>query len=190
MVSCHDGEGHENVMTAAWAGTVCSDPVMVSVSIRKKRYSHDMIVKTGEFVINLVSRNQVKACDYVGIKSGANIDKFALKGDLRITRMDSCKVKAPSIAESPICLECVVRQIIELGSHDMFIGEVVSVSVDEKLLDEKGSLDLRKADLIAYNHGQYYALGDNLGKFSYSTHKLERQKTRESINKEKRHSKK
>lgn len=183
MISCRDTDGNENIMTAAWAGTVCSDPVMVSVSIRKSRYSHDMIVNSGEFVVNLTSRELVKAADYVGIKSGRNIDKFNLYGDLHLTRMDSHVVKAPSIRESPLCLECKVKQILELGSHDMFIAEVVCVSVDDRIIDKNDKLDLKKADLVAYSHGEYYALGDLLGRFAYSTHKAERLKTRQLKNK-------
>ena len=182
MISCRDTDGRENIMTAAWAGTICSDPVMVSVSIRKSRYSHDMIVRSGEFVMNLTSRDLVKAADYVGMKSGRNVDKFNLFGDLHLTRMDSQKVKAPSIAESPVCLECKVRDVIELGSHDMFIAEVVCTSVDESIIDRNGKLDLKKADLVAYSHGEYYALGEKLGSFSYSTHKDERLKTRQAKN--------
>ena len=183
MISCRDTDGRENIMTAAWAGTICSDPVMVSVSIRKSRFSHDMIVRSGEFVMNLTSRKLVKAADYVGIKSGRNIDKFNLFGDLHLTRMDSHVVKAPSIRESPLCLECKVKQILELGSHDMFIAEVVCVSVDDRIIDENDKLDLKKADLVAYSHGEYYALGDLLGRFAYSTHKAERLKTRQIKNK-------
>lgn len=171
MISCADEEGNANVMTAAWAGTVCSDPVMVSVSIRKERYSHAMIEKTGEFVINLTTRKLAKVTDFVGVRSGRDIDKFALEGDLKLTKEPSKIVKAPCIAESPLCLECKVRQIIPLGSHDMFIAEVVSTNVDEKLLDENGRLDLEKADLIAYAHGEYYGLGKKLGKFGYSVQK-------------------
>ena len=186
LVSCADAEGNANVMTAAWAGTVCSDPVMVSVSIRKSRYSHDMIVNSGEFVMNLTSRDLVKAADFVGIKSGRNIDKFNLFGDLHLTRQKSQMVKAPSIAESPLCLECKVKQVLELGSHDMFLAEVVCTTVDESIVDENGRLDLDKADLVAYSHGEYYALGEKLGKFSYSTQKAEKLKTRQAHNKEKK----
>ena len=186
MISCRDTDGRENIMTAAWAGTVCSDPVMVSVSIRKSRYSHDMIMRSGEFVMNLTSRKLVKAADYVGIRSGRNIDKFNLFGDLHLTRMDSHMVQAPGIAESPICLECVVKDVIELGSHDMFIAEVVCTSVDENIIDENGRLDLNKADLVAYSHGEYFALGEKLGKFSYSTHKDEKLKTRQENNRKKK----
>ena len=177
MISCRDNDGSENIMTAAWAGTICSDPVMVSVSIRKSRYSHDMIVRSGEFVMNLTSRDLVKAADYVGIKSGRNVDKFNLFGDLHLTRMDSQKVKAPSIAESPVCLECKVRDVIELGSHDMFIAEVVCTSVDESIIDRNGKLDLKKADLVAYSHGEYYTLGEKLGSFSYSTGQKQNENT-------------
>lgn len=171
MVSCADEEGNANVMTVAWAGTVCSDPVMVSVSIRKERYSHAIIERTGEFVINLTNRKLTKVTDFVGVRSGRDIDKFNLEGDLKITKQPSKVVKAPCIAESPVCLECKVRQIVRLGSHDMFIGEVVSTDVDESLLDENGRLDLQRADLIAYSHGEYYGLGKKIGKFGYSVQK-------------------
>ena len=178
MITCADDEGNANVMTAAWAGTVCSDPVMVSVSIRKERYSHDIIAGSGEFVICLVSRPLAKVTDYVGVRSGRDIDKFDLKGDLHITEEDAKIVRAPLIAESPLCLECKVRQIIELGSHDMFIGEVVCTDVDERYLDANGRLDLSKADLVAYNHGEYFALGEKLGKFGFSVRKPRWKKTK------------
>lgn len=175
LISCCDKEGNANVMTAGWAGTICSDPVMVSVSIRKERYSHHMIQETGEFVMNLTSRSMVRAVDYVGIYSGAKIDKFDLPGQLHLTKEESHVVKAPSIKESPICLECKVKQVLELGSHDMFIAEVVSSDIDEKLLDENGRLDLSKADLITYSHGEYFALGKKLGKFGFTTLKSEQE---------------
>ncbi|MBR3349340.1 MAG: flavin reductase family protein [Solobacterium sp.] len=177
MITCRDENGKDNVMTAAWAGTVCSDPVMVSVSIRKERYSHDIIEKSGEFVICLTNRRLAKVTDFVGVRSGRDIDKFALENDLKITRAKAKYVSAPLIAESPICLECKVTQILELGSHDMFIAEVVSTDVDDAYLDENGRLDLRKADLIAYSHGEYYSLGTLLGKFGYSVKKPRRKKT-------------
>ena len=177
MITCRDENGKDNVMTAAWAGTVCSDPVMVSVSIRKERYTHDIIAKSGEFVICLTNRRLAKVTDFVGVRSGRDIDKFALENDLKITRAKAKYVNAPLIAESPICLECKVTQILELGSHDMFIAEVVSTDVDDAYLDENGRLDLRKADLIAYSHGEYYSLGTLLGKFGYSVKKPRRKKT-------------
>ncbi len=171
LVSCCDNEGHKNVMTVAWAGTICSDPVMLSVSIRKSRYSYDMIKSTGEFVVSLVNEQLTKVTDYVGVKSGRDVDKFALEGDLKLTAIPSEKVKAPSIAESPVCLECVVKDVLELGSHDMFIAEVVATNIDEEYLDENGKLDLEKADLVSYSHGEYYILGKKLGKFGYSVRK-------------------
>ena len=169
-------DGHDNVMTAAWAGTVCSDPVMVSVSIRKSRYTYDLIKNSGEFVLNLVSEDLVKASDYVGVFSGRNIDKFDLKDDLKLTKEKSSKVNCISIAESPLTLECKVEQILELGSHDMFIGRVVATGVDEKLLDENDRLDLDRANLIAYCHGEYRSLGKKQGSFGYAVRKKTRQK--------------
>lgn len=171
LVSCTDGEGHDNVMTAAWAGTICSDPVMVSVSIRKERLSHEYISETGEFVINLTTEDMAFVTDYMGVKSGRNIDKFAQAGKLKLTKIPSEKVSAPAIAESPVCLECKVKQVLELGSHDMFIAEVLTTNVDENYLDENGKLDLNKAKLLAYNHGEYFGLGECLGKFGYSVKK-------------------
>ena len=175
LISCTDGEGHDNVMTAAWAGTVCSDPVMVSVSIRKSRHSHAMIMKTREFVMNLTSEEMVRAVDYAGIYSGAKIDKFDLPGQLHMTKERAHVVSAPCVAESPLCLECKVTQVLELGSHDMFIAEVVSTDVDERLLDEEGRLDLTRAKLIAYSHGEYWTLGRKVGKFGFTSLKSEKE---------------
>ncbi len=171
LVTCADNEGNANVMTAAWAGTVCSDPVMVSVSIRKERYSHGIIAKTGEFCLCLTTEQMAKATDFVGVRSGRDIDKFNLPGDMKLTRGQAAKVKAPIIEESPVCLECRVKEIIELGSHDMFIGEVLATNVDEKYLDENGGFRLEKSGLITYSHGRYFSLGKMLGKFGYSVRK-------------------
>ena len=176
LISCADEEGHANVMTVAWTGTVCSDPVMVSVSIRKERYSHELISKTGEFVINLTTEEMAFVTDYMGVKSGRDIDKFGFDekefgGKLKLTKAPSKFVKAPGIAESPVSLECRVTQVLELGTHDMFIAEVLSTDIDEKYLDENGKFDLAKAKLLAYNHGEYYGLGEYLGKFGYSVRK-------------------
>ncbi len=176
MVSCCDESGRPNVMTAAWTGTVCSDPVMVSVSIRKSRYSHELIKKSGEFVINLVNEPLVKVTDFVGVRSGRDIDKFAQTGELKLTALKSSKVKAPGIEESPVCLECVVKQVLELGSHDMFVAEVVATNVDEQYLDKDGKFDLKKAKLVAYNHGEYTSLGKTIGKFGYSVRKKRKKK--------------
>ena len=169
MVSCRREGEKPNIITVAWAGTICSDPAMVSISVRKERYSHDIIKDSGEFVVNLTTRKLCYATDYCGVKSGRNTDKFA---DMHLTPQQSVKIAAPAIKESPVNIECKVKDIIELGSHDMFIAEVVAVNVDEKLLDSKGALRLQDADLIAYSHGQYYTLGDNIGKFGYSVMKL------------------
>ena len=171
LVSCRDEDGRPNVMTAAWAGTVCSDPVMLSVSIRKERYSHDIIKRTGEFVVCLTNEKMTRVTDYMGVRSGRDIDKFSLDGELKLTESPSQFVKAPGIAESPVCLECKVKQVLELGSHDMFVAEVLSTDVDDIYLDENGKLDLAKAGLIAYSHGEYYTLGKLLGKFGYSVKK-------------------
>lgn len=171
LVSCCDEEGNANVMTAAWAGTVCSDPVMISVSIRRERYSHDIIERTGEFVVSLTTEDLAYVTDYVGVRSGRDMDKFALEGKLALTKLPSKHVKAPGVAESPVCLECRVREILRLGSHDMFVGEVLSTDIDDRYLDENGRFDLAKAKLIAYSHGEYFALGKKLGKFGYSVRK-------------------
>jgi len=171
LVTCADEEGRANVMTAAWAGTVCSDPVMLSVSIRKARFSHDIIARTGEFTVCLPTEKMTKVTDYVGVKSGRDIDKFALDGELKLTKIPSREVKAPGIAESPVCLECRVRQVLELGSHDMFIGEVLCTDIDDAYLNEAGVFELEKAGLIAYSHGKYYGLGELLGSFGYSVKK-------------------
>ena len=165
LVGCRDEEGRDNLMTAAWAGTICSDPVMVSVSIRKERFSHDIIENTGEFTISLTTTGLARAADYCGVRSGRDVDKFR---EMKLTKLESAKIRAPGVAESPVVLECRVRDIVRLGSHDMFIAEVVNVSVDDRFLDEKGRLELEKADLITYSHGEYFALGKKIGRFGYS----------------------
>ena len=168
IITTSDGEGHTDMMTAAWVGTVCSDPVMVSVSVRPSRLTHDYLEKTGEFVINLTTRELAFATDWVGVKSGRDCDKWA---EMEVTKLPSRCIETPGIEESPVCLECVVRQKLELGSHDMYVAEVLSTDVDSSLLDENGKLDLQKADLLAYSHGEYFALGDKLGKFGFSVRK-------------------
>ena len=169
IVTCADEEGRPNAMTAAWAGTVCSDPVMVSVSIRKERFSHHMVQESGEFVVNLVTRELARACDFCGVKSGRNLDKFAACG---LTPAPAPGLTlAPLIAESPVNLSCRVEQVLELGSHDMFIGRILQVSVEDTLLNERGGLDLNRAGLIAYSHGEYQALGETLGRFGFSVKK-------------------
>lgn len=186
LVSCTDENGKNNVMTAAWAGTICSDPVMISVSIRKQRYSHEIISKTKEFVVNLPSEDMTLYTDYVGIYSGRKVDKFALSGPYKATPVKSEKVNAITIDECPIALECKVKQVLELGTHDMFVAEVVSVSINENCIDKDNRLDLSKAKLISYCHGEYFALGKKLGKFGYSSSKKERNRRTDIKNKTKK----
>ncbi|MCR5489043.1 MAG: flavin reductase family protein [Saccharofermentans sp.] len=155
-----------NIMTVAWAGTVNSEPPMVSVSIRKSRYSHKLISETGEFVINLVSKSLCKPCDYCGVRSGADEDKFAKCG-LTPVKAEGLEY-AYAIKEAPVSISCKVKSVTELGSHDMFIGEIVAVTADSYLLDDKGRLCLDNAKLVAYNHGEYFLLGEKLGFFGYS----------------------
>lgn len=168
MVSCRDGEGKPNIITIAWTGTVCSDPPMVSISVRKERHSYDIIKKSGEFVINLTTEALVKETDYCGVRSGSKVDKFAETG---LTAVPGTRVNAPLIAEAPVNLECRVTEVKELGSHDMFLAEVVAVHADEAYMDEQGRFDLSLAKPIVYSHGTYYCLGKPLGTFGYSVKK-------------------
>lgn len=175
LVSCADASGRPNVLTIAWTGTVCSDPPMVSISVRKSRYSHDIIRDTREFVVNLTTKALVRAADYCGVRSGRDTDKFA---DCHLTPGKSTKVKAPLIAESPVNLECRVTQMLELGSHDMFLAEVVAVDVDSRYMDSAGRFHLERAGLVAYNHGSYCELGSVLGTFGFSVSKNNGKKRR------------
>ena len=168
MVSCQREGEKPNIVTVAWTGTICSDPAMVSISVRKERYSYPIIKETGEFVINLVNRDLVKACDFCGVKSGRDIDKFA---ELKLTPQIMEHVKAPGIAESPVNIECRVTEVKELGSHDMFIAQVVGVTVDDAYMEASGKFNLNDSDLVAYSHGEYFSLGEKLGSFGYSVKK-------------------
>lgn len=168
MVSLTDKTGNSNIITLAWAGTICTNPPMLSVSIRPERYSYDIIKETGEFVVNLTTKELTYATDYCGVKSGRDVDKFK---EMKLTKLDSEKIKAVAIAESPVNIECKVREVMELGSHSLFIADVVNVRVDGRLLDEKGRFNLAKSELIAYSHGRYYELGKELGSFGYSVRK-------------------
>lgn len=168
MVSCVNNEGAKNIITIAWTGIICSDPAMLYISVRPERHSYSMIKETGEFVVNIPNRKLAFATDFCGVKSGKNIDKFE---QLKLTPGKSNLVAAPYIEECPISLECKVKDIVKLGSHDMFIAEIMCVDVDESLLDNKGKLHLNKADLICYTHGEYRTLADSLGTFGYSVRK-------------------
>ena len=170
MVSCmaKDKDAVPNIITLAWAGTVCSDPVMLSVSVRPERYSHDIIEKSGEFVVNLVTEDLTRACDWCGVRSGRDFDKFK---EMKLTAYVSDFMETPAISESPVNIYCKVKDILRLGSHDMFFAEVTGVTVDEAYMDENGRFDLSATKLIAYSHGEYFALGKKLGKFGYSVKK-------------------
>lgn len=168
MVSCQRPGEQPNIITIAWAGTVCSSPAMVSVSVRRERYSYAIIRETGEFVVNLVTKSLAFAADWCGVKSGRDVDKFKA---LHLTEQKLEGTVVPGIAESPVNLACKVRQVVPLGSHDMFIAEITGVAVDEAYMDEKGKFHLNDTGLVAYSHGEYFALGERLGKFGYSVKK-------------------
>lgn len=168
LVSCRDKEGKDNVLTVAWAGTICSDPAMLSISVRKERHSYKMIKESGVFVVNLTTKDLVRATDYCGVKSGRDEDKFAA---MSLSKGEAEKINAPIIIESPVNIECKVKQVLELGSHDMFLAEVVNVQISDEYMDEKGGFHLNDAGLLAYSHGEYYELGDKLGTFGYSVRK-------------------
>ncbi|MBE5937350.1 MAG: flavin reductase family protein [Lachnospiraceae bacterium] len=168
MVSCKRADEIPNIITVAWAGTICTNPAMVSISIRKERYSYDIIKDSGEFVINLVTDKLVKAADWCGVKSGRDFDKFAR---MNLTPEAGSTVSVPLIAESPVNIECKVEEIKELGSHDMFIARVTAVWADEEYMDEKGKFLLNDTGLVTYSHGEYFSLGKKLGKFGYSVQK-------------------
>ena len=168
MVSVTDKEGKSNIITVAWAGTVCTNPPMVSISVRPSRYSYQILEETGEFVINLTNESLVKACDYCGVVSGRDVDKFAKTG---LTPIPMEHVHAMGIDESPVNMECKITEKRELGSHTMFIAEVVGVTVDDRYMDETGKFHINESGLVMYSHGEYFALGKKLGKFGYSVKK-------------------
>ncbi len=168
MVSVADAEGHYNIITVAWAGTVCTNPPMLSISVRPERYSYHMIKETGEFVVNLTTESLAYATDYCGVRSGRDVDKFQ---EMKLTPEAASKVKAPLIKESPVNIECKVKQVLELGSHHMFVAEVVGVHVDEIYMNEKNKFELSKAKPMVYSHGEYYGIGKLLGTFGYSVRK-------------------
>ena len=169
MVSCGETMDEYNIITVAWTGTVCSNPPMCYISMRPERHSYDIIKRTGQFVINLVTTDLVSRTDWCGVRSGKKYNKF-LETDL--TPVKASKIKAPLIYECPVNIECEVKQIIPLGTHDMFLAEVVAIHADERLFDRKtDELQLYKANLAAYSHGQYFGLGKILGKFGFSVQK-------------------
>ena len=166
-----------NVMTAAWTGIIASDPAITYVSIRPSRYSHEIILKTKEFVINLPNLPLAKATDFCGVKSGRDIDKFKVCG---LTAKECSLIAAPQIEEAPVSIECKVLDVKTFGTHDMFLAEIVAVNVDDKYINSDGALDIEKAGLIAYAHGFYYTLGRKLGKFGFSVEKKKTIKKRKA----------
>lgn len=170
LVSCGANEDEYNVFTASWTGTICSDPAMCYVSIRKERHSYEIIKRNMEFVLNLSTEDLAFATDWCGVKSGRDFNKFK---EMKLTPVKGEKVSAPIIDEAPINIECKVTQIVPLGSHDMFIAEVLNVQADTKYIDkETGAFDLvAKAKLMAYVHGNYYKLGEKIGNFGWSVRK-------------------
>ena len=167
MVSCGTMD-HSNIITVAWTGTICTDPAMTYISIRPERYSYNLIKETGEFVINLTTKELAYATDWCGVRSGEKYDKFK---EMKLIKEKANFVSCPMIKESPVSIECKVKEIKKLGSHDMFIAEVLAVNADEKYFDETGKFCLEKCNLITYSHGQYYTLGENIGKFGFSVKK-------------------
>ena len=167
MVSCGTME-KSNIITVAWTGILNTNPAMCYISVRPERYSHDIIKENGEFVINLTTEKLARATDWCGVRSGRDYDKFK---EMKLTKEKGNFVKAPLIKESPVSVECRVKEIIPLGSHDMFVAEVLSIDADEKYIDEKGAFDISKCNLIAYSNGNYYSLGKKIGKFGFSVQK-------------------
>lgn len=168
MVSVRDKKGNDNIITVAWAGTVCTNPPMVSISVRPDRYSYHMLMESGEFVINLTTEELCRAADYCGVKSGREVDKFQQLG---LIKEEASVVSAPMIGQSPVNIECRVVRVEELGSHHMFLARVEAVHADETWMDEKGRFDLNRALPVAYSHGEYYGLGRKLGSFGFSVRK-------------------
>ena len=167
LVTC-EHNGIRNVFTVAWTGILCTQPPVTYISVRPERYSYELISESGEFVINLATEELTKAVDFCGVKSGRKLDKFAHLG---LTCEKASKVGAPILAQSPVNIECKVREVVKLGTHDMFIADIVALDVANEIIDEKGRLELEKAGLLAYSHGEYYGLGKKLGSFGYSVRK-------------------
>lgn len=173
MVSCSMKDVKPNIITVAWTGTICTNPPMISISVRKERYSYDIIKNSGEFVINLVNDKLVRAADWCGVRSGRDYDKFT---EMKLTPVKGNTVEAPLIKESPVNIECKVEKIVELGSHDMFMANVTDVWADEDYMDNNGRFLLNDTGLVTYSHGEYFGLGERLGSFGYSVKKPDKRK--------------
>ena len=172
LISCGTME-KSNILTIAWTGIINTDPAMVYISVRSNRYSYNIIKKNKEFVINLTNKDLAFATDWCGVRSGKDYDKFK---EMKLHKEKAKFVKCPIIKESPVAVECKVKEIVELGSHHMFIAEVLSIDADEKYMDDKGSFDISKCNLIAYANGGYYPLGKKIGKFGYSVQRKKKKK--------------
>ena len=175
MVSVTDGQGNDNIITVAWTGTICTNPPMVYISVRPSRYSYEMLKKTGEFVINLTTEKLAFATDYCGVRSGRDVDKFK---EAHLTKESAQFVKAPMIKESPVSIECRVTEVKELGSHHMFLAEVLAVHAQQEYIDKNNKFQLNKAKPIVYSHGEYLGTGKSLGTFGYSVKKRKKQEKR------------
>jgi flavin reductase (DIM6/NTAB) family NADH-FMN oxidoreductase RutF len=173
MVSCGENPEEYNIITIAWTGTINSDPPMCYISVRPGRHSYDIIKRTGEYVINLTTEKLAKATDWCGCRSGRKYDKWK---EMNLTPAPAKIVKAPIIEESPVNIECIVKDIVELGSHHMFISEVVSVSVDDEYLNENNAFSFSKANPLVYSHGHYFGMGKKVGKFGWSVEKKKKKK--------------
>lgn len=167
LISCAHG-GKDNLITIAWTGIINSEPAKTYISVRPSRYSYDLIKQSGEFIINMPSSHIVRSIDFCGVKSGRDLDKFAA---CRLTREKASVVGCPMVAESPVSIECKVTEIVPLGTHDMFIADIVAVNIDERYIDDKGKFHPEKCAFAAYAHGQYFALGKKIGSFGYSVKK-------------------
>ena len=167
MISCGKME-KSNIITVAWTGIINTDPAMVYISVRPSRYSYNIIKESGEFVINLTNKDLAYATDWCGVKTGAKFDKFK---EMKLTKEQGKFVECPMIKESPVSVECRVKEVKELGSHHMFIADVLAINADEKYIDENGAFDISKCDLIAYSNGNYYSLGKKIGRFGFSVQK-------------------
>ena len=178
MVSCGTME-ESNIITVAWTGILNTNPAMCYISVRPERYSHNIIKENGEFAINLTTRQLAYATDWCGVKSGRDVDKFK---EMKLTKEKANIISVPLIKESPVSVECKVKEIVPLGSHDMFVAEIVAIDADEKYIDEKGAFDISKCDLIAYANGGYYPLESKIGKFGYSVQKKSKTAKNSKIN--------
>ena len=173
LVTVRDKEGRDNMITIAWAGTACTNPPMLYISVRPERSSYKALRETGEFVVNLTTKDMAKAVDYCGVRSGKDVDKFKQTG---LQKGEASKVNVSVIEDSPVNIECKVRELLELGSHHMFLADVVHVTVDDRYMDEKGTFHLERANPIVYSHGTYFDIGNSLGTFGYSVRKKKRKR--------------